>query len=96
MTVDEIINQYEMNGRICPQPLKWKKMWELLRNKERKGNRWKPPLPLILQAWHFTSDFEKKIRLIEHLKWAVEQNQLNEIIEFLSELDENDWYHENE
>ena len=86
----------KINNRVCPQPQKWNKLWQLLKNKKRVGNGWIPSLPLILAAWHQSSDFSKRERFIEHLKWADEQNQIDEIFQFLITLDEIDWYHENE
>lgn len=91
-----IIDFCKINNRICPQPQMWNKLWKLLKNKKRSGAGWKPPLPLILSAWYHSSDNSKRKRLLEHLNWAKEQNQLNTISDYLQSLNESDWYHENE
>lgn len=95
-TLLQIIELCERENRVCPKPVKWNDLWNLLKNKIRNGNSWIPSLPLILAAWDFTSDFSKKERLDEHLKWAEEQNQLDEIFQYLSSLNESDWHHKNE
>jgi hypothetical protein len=95
-TLLQIIEQCERENRVCPKPIKWNDLWNLLKNKKRNRNSWIPSLPLILAAWDFTSDFSKKERLIEHLKWAEEQNQLDEIFQYLNALNESDWHHKNE
>jgi hypothetical protein len=92
--IKEIIKLCEINNRICPQPQKWNELWGLLKNKKRAGNSWEPPLPLILAAWHCTSDYLKKERFIEHISWAEKENQLNEILDFLTRLNESDWHHD--
>lgn len=96
VTLLQIIELCASEDRVCPKPIKWEDLWKLLKNKKRNGNSWIPSLPLILAAWDFTSDSSKKERLIEHLKWADEQNQLDEIFQYLSALNESDWHHKNE
>ena len=41
-------------------------------------------------------DEEKKGRLIEHLNWAKDNNQLQEISDYLHSLDETEWFHKND
>lgn len=94
--VNDLIKYCQINNRICPKPQKWNKLWQLLNNKQRKGATWEPSLPLILAAWYNTSNDLKKERLIEHLKWAEKQNQLDTINNYLHTLTEEDWHHENE
>jgi hypothetical protein len=36
---------------------------------------------------------EKQLRFKEHILWASEQNQLDEVGFYLRSLTENDWYH---
>ncbi|MBI4642782.1 MAG: hypothetical protein HY790_01000 [Deltaproteobacteria bacterium] len=68
----ELIEYCSQDKRVCPQPIPWNRLWEMLPNKERKGIGWNPPLPLILGAWWETSDVQKAARFKEHLIWAYE------------------------
>ena len=54
---------------------------------------WEPALPLILAAWHDTAALSKILRLDEHIRWADEQNALDEISTFLRNLPEDHWLH---
>ena len=58
---------------VCPQPLIWndthKKLSEFYsKNKERISNP--PPIPLILNGWIYSTDYQKKLRWEETIKWA--------------------------
>jgi hypothetical protein len=69
-TLNEVLAECEAHGRVSPQPQKWNELWELLPDRRRQGAGWEPPLPLILAAWHDSSDAEKRERLRLHLRWA--------------------------
>ncbi|MBU1370821.1 MAG: hypothetical protein KJ578_04605 [Bacteroidetes bacterium] len=74
---------------ISPNPKSWHKIHGLLTQFwEEKLNKTvpKPPVPLILNGWVFSSDFEKKNRWLETLKWA-EENNCSHLIPQLSEED---------
>ncbi len=58
---------------FCPMPMKWNeiymsllKVWESLGSPQDD----KPPIPLILAAWHETSGLQKLVRWRETLRWA--------------------------
>lgn len=80
------------DGRLVPMPPQWAQLYERLRNTRQRptGGR-EPALPLILAAWHHSSDREKRERLREHLEWAEQQGQLAEIGEFLRALGDPEW-----
>ena len=84
------------NGRVCPQPLKWNEMWDMLPNKHRKGFGWEPAVPLILAAWWESSPAAKQERFQFHLKYAAENGALDKIDTFLRGLVEKDWFHGND
>ena len=68
------------NGRICPQPTRWDELWKLLPNKQQTaGGGWKPSLPLILGAWHYTTGLDKVLRLREHIEYAYEKGVFSEV-----------------
>jgi len=75
-------------------PCDWKKLYEMLAAKKQKpSGGWEPPLPLILAAWHETMPIEKHLRFKEHIQWASDHGQLEEIGKYLRSLGEEDWYH---
>jgi hypothetical protein len=80
------------SGRVIPRD--WNKLYEMLRKRRQKpSGGWEPPLPLILAAWHTTMPIEKQLRFKEHIEWAEDQGQLDEIGRYLRSLKEADWYH---
>lgn len=85
------------NGRIVPQPQKWNELYRMLKNTRSKpSGGFDPPAPLILAAWWHSSAHEKQYRLCEHLRWAIAQDQVEEIMAFLENLKETDWVHRDE
>ena len=53
-----------------------------------------PPSPVILGAWHFTSDRAKQARLAEHLRYGAEHGVLDQLEQFLRALGPDEWTHE--
>ena len=96
-TLEELIEYCKANDRICPQPQLWNLMWDKLKDKQRVGSSgWEPPLPLILAAWWDASPSSKQFRLVQHLTWAANHDQLIEIANFLTSLREDQWFHLND
>lgn len=92
-TAESLILFCKENGRICPQPQLWNKLWDMLPAKQRVGLGWEPALPLILAAWWETPALSKQLRLVEHIKWAETKGCLEQIGTFLRNLPEKDWFH---
>lgn len=93
MTEKEKLLKYcEDNDRVCPMPLKWNDLFQLLPNKKRKGAGTVPLAPLILAAWHNSSNLEKILRLKEHIEWADSHGALVKISKFIYSLKENQWF----
>lgn len=81
-------------NRIVPKPDAWNRLYGILRNTRQKpSGGWEPPLPLILGAWNHSSPIEKQLRFKEHLEWAEQQDQMQEVAVFLRSLSENQWCH---
>lgn len=80
-----------VNQRVCPKPMIWNQIWILL---DTKSDEYVEK-PLILGAWHFTSDKEKKSRFLNHLAIASELGILDEVIDLVGDSETN-WHHENE
>ena len=77
-------------------PMKWNDMFSMLKETRRVGAGYEPSVPLILGAWGNTSDDQKSERLKEHIRWAADHNQLDEIGKYLRSLPESDWAHTGE
>ncbi len=92
-TLEETLAEARLNNRVCPQPIKWSELFEMLPNKQRKGNGWEPSSPLILAAWWDTPAMLKMLRLQEHIEWAFQHGSLDDVHRFLTNLKEEDWYH---
>ena len=92
-TAQSLISFCRENGRVCPQPVPWQTLWEMLPGKKRVGLGWEPSLPLILSAWWDTSVMEKQLRLAEHIEWAERKSCLDEVASYLRNLREEDWHH---
>lgn len=95
-TLEEVLAEVRKNNRVCPQPQKWRQLYDMLPDKQRKGAGWEPPLPLILAAWWDTPALLKMLRLREHVEWAVAHDCLQEVYVFLRGLPEDQWHHTGE
>jgi hypothetical protein len=85
---DLLLEFVRANGRVCPQPLAWQKLFLMLPDRTREG----PPPPPIGDAWHATNDLDKTMLLIDHIQWAAEHGAFREANNFLRTLSEKDWY----
>ena len=95
-TAQSLIAFCREKGRVCPQPMAWNELYEMLPNKRRVGLGWEPPLPLILAAWWDTPALPKMLRLAEHIEWAEQHGCLDTVGDYLRGLREEDWYHSEE
>jgi hypothetical protein len=93
-TLADLIPEATEQGRVCPQPSQWHQVWELLPDRCRVGGGWNPPLPLILGAWNYTSNAEKRDRFHLHLRWAAERGALDAVASFLDTFKPEDWHTE--
>lgn len=87
-TAESLISYCRENSRVCPMPMQWDALWNLLPNRKRVGSGWEPALPLILAALHDTPALIKMLRLDEHIRWADQQITLDKISTFLRNLPE--------
>jgi len=82
------------HSRLVPMPQQWNRLYGLLKNTRQKpSGGWEPPLPLILAAWHHSLPKEKQLRFKEHLEWAQQNDQLDQIGAFVRALPEDQWCH---
>jgi hypothetical protein len=89
-SVESLIEYCRDRGRVCPLPMPWHRLVELLANSEHVTGR--PPVPLILAAWS-TPALGKMLRLEEQIQWAERRGLLEDAATFLRTLREEDWYH---
>lgn len=90
-SAENLIDEAIQAGRVCPQPIPWNQLWEMLPDRHRVGSGWEPPVPLILAAWHFTSDAEKRERFHLHLRWAADHGAIESVATFLNTIQPGDW-----
>ena len=82
------------NKRLVPAPPEWADLHGMLANRQQKlSGGWEPSAPLILAAWHCTMPIEKQLRFKEHIQWAADHNQLEEVGALLRSLPEDKWVH---
>lgn len=81
------------DGRVCPLPQAWSRLYDLLPGKRRVGGGWEPALPLILAAWQDSTAMAKCIRFREHIEWAASHGALDPMHQFLATLPEDQWLH---
>ncbi len=75
-------------------PKDWNKLYNMLNDKTQKPTGgWIPSLPLILAAWHCTTPLDKHLRFKEHVQWACDHGQVDEVACYLRALPEDGWYH---
>ena len=88
-----LLEYVRADQRVCPMPLRWQELWEMLPGRHRRGASWEPPPPLILGEWWSTPSFAKAERLTEHIHYAEAHGVLAEVDRFLRALPEAEWAH---
>lgn len=90
--LEALLAYVQEDGRICPQPMQWKKLWEMLPDRQRDGSGWNPPLPLILGAWWEATRLEKALLLREHIVYAASHGEIDNVDTFLRRLPPDHWH----
>jgi hypothetical protein len=54
--LSEILALASRDGRVCPKPAAWNRLYELLPDKRRDGYGFIPAAPFMLEAWAETGD----------------------------------------
>ncbi|GAG16873.1 unnamed protein product [marine sediment metagenome] len=88
---NELKEFIEENGFVCPMPMKWNELYEMLPNRKRKNGGWEPSLPLILGAWESPILF-KKLRFLEHIEYAFKNGVIEKVNDYLRSLQVEDWF----
>ena len=79
---------------VCPKPIKWNELWQMLPEKERVGVGWRPALPLILASWYESSNSQKHERFLSHINYAEEKGVLDQVDKFIRSLKDDQWIYE--
>ena len=93
IVLESLLRYVAKYRRVCPTPLVWNELWQLLSNRNRRGAGWSPPPPLVLGSRYFTTDDEKIVRLALHIRYAHENGGLGELDKFLRTIEEDAWVH---
>lgn len=87
LQIKEFLQDLMQNGRSSP--LDWQSFYEFLKSKKIAGGPM-PPVPLILAA-SGESNHSKHIRLGQQLSWALENDCIDEAINYLKRIPLNEW-----
>lgn len=91
--LDEALQEVRWHNRVCLRPERWKQLYELLPGKIQEPGHWRPPPPVIGQAWFATSSIPKRLCFQEHILWAHKHGALEVVVAFYRGLPETDWLH---
>ncbi len=89
--LSNLLEYVQAEGRTCPMPQQWNRLWEMLPGRQRMGAGWQPPAPLILAAWEESSAVGKRERLMTHIRYAAEHGALDQVDQYLRGLSANEW-----
>jgi hypothetical protein len=91
-TLDAALHLCAQDGRVCPVADAWLALYDLLPGKGSDMYGPIPAPPLVLDAWHASSDEDKRARLHEHLRWADTQGAIDRVHAFLVLLPGSRWH----
>lgn len=89
LTVAEVMVEARKNNRVCPKPVLWQQLYEMLPDRRRS----EPTPPLLGAAWDGTPCIPKRICFREHIEWAASRGCLQQVFAFMKSLPESDWHH---
>ena len=92
----DLLTYCKYKDRVCPKPLSWYRLWELILIGRRVGSGWQPSGPLIDSAWMHTTNAEKQNRFHDHILWACKHGLYEKVDRFIRSLSETQWHHFNE
>ena len=90
----ELLNYCQSNGRICPSPQHWNKIYHVYswHTDKHKFTKYPPfKIPLIVGAWN-TSDIEKRQRLLTQIYWCYKNYFMGSMYNQIMKLTEDNWH----
>lgn len=88
-----LLEYVKADGRICPMPVYWERLWKMLPDKKHIGRGWEPLPPLNLTVWWETPLLAKTLRLELHIRYAAEHGALDLVDLYLRELKPMEWFY---
>ena len=87
---DDLLAYVRADLRVCPQPIAWGRLWQMLPDNRQVGSDWIPPQPLILGASQAPATM--KIACLEgQIRYAADRGLLPQIDAFLRALPVSEW-----
>jgi hypothetical protein len=94
ITVDAVMLEARRNNRVCPLPLQWKALYELLPVRTGGDGRREPTPPIAtVAAWRATPPLSKRMCLREQVEWAASHGCLEAVASFIFGMQEDEWHH---
>lgn len=87
-SIDDVLVEARRNNRVCPQPVFWFQLYDLLPEGPRR-----PAPPPDGPAWRSASSLAKRMALRDQLEYADRAGALPAVLTFLRTLREEDWLH---
>ena len=88
-TKDDLISYCEEKNRVCPVPLKWMKIMNIIKVKPGEPGSL---TSLVLGGWDSTHE-EKRDRLKKQIEYASENQEIfQDLQRFILRLEDEDWY----
>jgi hypothetical protein len=93
--LDSLLEYCADLDRVCPQPMRWMELWEMLPDRQRSGigGGWEPPTPLVLSGWWYSINSEKMVRFRQHIEWAESHGCLAQVDAFIRGLSKEEWHY---
>ena len=88
-TLDDAMVEARRHNRVCPKPLYWYQLYDLLPAKTET----EPAPPLDGRDWQTSSALNKRMVFRDHLEWAANHGALAEAMRFMAGLREDEWLH---
>jgi hypothetical protein len=94
--ISDLLDYCTLNNRVCPKPMFWIQLWQLLIDRKKSDTEWQFSGPPIRAAWWNTADSKKQARFSDHINWACQYGLFEEVDQYIRSLPENQWHHLNE
>jgi hypothetical protein len=88
LSVDDVLVEARRNNRVCPQPVFWFQLYDLLPEGPRR-----PAPPPDGPVWRSSSSLAKRMALRDQLEYADRVGVLPAVNTFLRKMREQDWLH---
>ena len=91
--IDDLLAYVRAEGRVCPMPQHWDKLWKILPGCPQYAGQSEPHGPLILAGWMYSTNADKAERLAYHIRWALEHEAFEAVNIYLRSLPVDAWHY---